>query len=115
MVWVILLDYADKPLAAEGINSLALRIEIDVVARSPHRDPRDLFAGIGIQYDQQGRPPRDDKKAVIVFIESHRIVCFSSVQPPLRQCAGVPVDNIHDAAVVRHVDENARALLFQLE
>src|SRR5438132_7814186 len=59
VVWVILLDYADKPLAAEGIDSLALRIEIDVVARSPHRDPRDLFAGIGIQYNQQGRPPRD--------------------------------------------------------
>src|SRR5437773_9610509 len=53
VVRVILLDHADKPLAAEGINSLALRIEIYVVTRSAHRDPRDLFAGISINYDQQ--------------------------------------------------------------
>src|SRR5262249_53301432 len=112
VVRVILLDHADKPLAAEGINSLALRIEIYVVTRSPHRDPRDLFAGIGIKYDQQWRSPGDDKKAMIVFIESHRIVCFGSVQPPLRQGAGFPVDYIHYTTVVRHVDENARALLF---
>src|SRR3989442_13887219 len=52
VVRVILLDHTDKPLAAKGVNPLALRIEIHVVARSPHRDPRNLFTGIGIKYNQ---------------------------------------------------------------
>src|SRR5437660_2459260 len=112
VVRVILLDHADKPLAGESVNPLALRIEIHVVARSTHRHSRNLFASIGIKYDQQGRSPGNDEKSVIVFIESHRIVCPGSVQLPLRQPAGFPVDHIDYTAVVRHVDENARSLLF---
>src|SRR5438034_9957116 len=38
VVRVILLDHTDKPLAAKGVNPLALRIEIHVVPRSPPRD-----------------------------------------------------------------------------
>ena len=112
MVGVILLDDADKPLASESVNPLALRIEIHVVARATHRHPGNLFASIGIKYDQQWRSPGDDEKPVTVLIESHRIVCFGSVQLPLSQPAGFPVDNIDYTAVVRHVDENARPLLF---
>src|SRR6202035_2941923 len=82
VVRVILLDGADKPLAADGVNPLAVRIEIHVVARSCDGDSRDLFSSVGIEYHQQRRSAGDDEKPVIVFIERHRVVGFGSVQLP---------------------------------
>src|SRR6266567_3619354 len=111
VVRVILLDRADKPLTADGVNPLALRVEIHIVGRSAHRNSRNLFASIGIKYDQQRRSPGDDEEPVIVFIERHWIVCFGSVQLPLGQPAGFPVDNIDHTVVVRYVDEYTRPIL----
>src|SRR6266567_3928558 len=94
VVRVSLLDRADKSLAAENVNALALRVEIDIIGRSAHRDSCNLFASIGIKYDHQWRSPGDDEEPVIVFIERHGIIRFGSVEFPLGQLACFPVDDI---------------------
>jgi hypothetical protein len=52
---------------------------------------------------------------VVIFIERHGIVCFDSIETPFGKFAGFAVNYVNDTVVIRHVDENAGPLLFQLE
>jgi hypothetical protein len=112
VVRVALLDDADKSFAGDRINAFALRVVINIVARSSHRDSGNFLAGIGIKHHYKRRSASDNEQPLIVFIKRHWIVCFDSVEPPLGQLAGLAVDNVHHAPVVWDIDENARPLLF---
>src|SRR6266702_356298 len=112
----ILLAYdVDPPLSADDVDSLALRVEEDVVRVFPDRLLCHDLSRIDVVYEQHRGLACSDEKPPARLVERHRIIGFRAGNAP--SCDNRAFCAIHhrDVARRRHVDENPRPARLQLE
>src|SRR6266700_8332822 len=112
----ILLAYdVDPPLSADDVDSLALRVEEDIVGVFPDRLLRHDLSGIDVVDEQHRGLACSDEQPPARLIERHRIIGFRAGNVP--SCDNRLFRAIHhrDVARRRDVHENPRPTRLQLE
>src|SRR5438094_557889 len=112
----ILLAYdVDPPLSADDVDSLALRVEENIVRVLPDRLLRHDLSGIDVVYEQHRGPACSDEQPPARLIERHRIIGFRAGNAPNRDNRVFCAIHHRDVARRRHVDENPRPARLHLE
>src|SRR6266568_2114385 len=112
----ILLAYdVDPPLSADDVDSLALRVEEDIVRVFPDRLLRHDFSGIDVVHEQHRGLACSDEQPPARLVERHRIIGFHAGNAPNRDNRVFCAIHHRDVARRRHVDEDPRPARLQLE
>src|SRR5216684_5259562 len=115
MIWVFLLENADRSLAPDYVNTLAVWVIVHVVRVASASQCCDNVARLCAKNDELGWAAASDEQPVISFIQRHREVESIPIEPPFRNDTRPTIDRQGDVSTIGIVHEDFGARRFQLK
>src|ERR1700723_149 len=115
VIGVFLLDNADHSLATDYVNTLAVRVIVQVICVASTGQCCNNVAGLRVKDDEPGWAPGSDKQPMICFVERHRKVESIPIELPFGNRASIPIDRQRHASTIGIVHEDFGTRRFQLK
>src|SRR6267154_5384932 len=88
MVRIILLEHADKSLAADDVNAFARSVKKNVVAFTGCAQASNLLTAFRVKDNHHRRLAGDGEESMIRFVQCHGVVATQSLERPFRNGSG---------------------------
>src|ERR1700722_10478545 len=115
VIGVFLLDNADHSLATDYVNTLAVRVIVQVICVASTGQCCNNVAGLRVKDDEPGWAPGSDKQPMICFVERHRKVESIPIELPFGNRASNPLDRQRHASTIGIVHEDFGPRRLQLK